>query len=34
LIDYFVFIVALCEGAFLLTSLFWLRRNARYLPLS
>ncbi len=34
LIDYFVFIVALCEGAFLLTSFFWLRRNARFLPLS
>ncbi|QDT30029.1 hypothetical protein Enr10x_53880 [Gimesia panareensis] len=34
LIDYFVLIVALCEGAFLLTSLFWLRRNARFLPLS
>lgn len=34
LIDYFILIVALCEGAFLLTSLFWLRRNARFLPLS
>lgn len=34
LIDYFRFIVALCEGAFLLTSLFWLRRNAHFLPLS
>ncbi|WP_417385366.1 DUF4339 domain-containing protein [Gimesia sp.] len=34
LIEYFIFIVALCEGAFLLTSLFWLRRNARFLPLS
>lgn len=34
LIDYFILIVALCEGAFLLTSLFWLRRNARFLPLA
>lgn len=34
LIDYFVLIVALCEGAFMLTSLFWLRRNARFLPLT
>ena len=34
LIHYFVFLVSLCEGAFMLTSLFWLRRNARFLPLS
>ncbi|QDU09634.1 GYF domain-containing protein [Gimesia aquarii] len=34
LFDYFVFIVALSEGAFMLTSLFWLRRNARFLPLT
>ena len=34
LIDYFVFIVALCEGVFLLTTLFWLRRNERFLPLA
>jgi len=34
LIDYFILIAALCEGAYLLTSLFWLRRNARFLPLS
>ncbi|WP_417377900.1 DUF4339 domain-containing protein [Gimesia sp.] len=34
LIDFFVGIVGLCESAFLLTAFFWLRRNARYLPLS
>jgi hypothetical protein len=34
LIDYFVFIIALCEGAFMVTTLFWLRRNERFLPLS
>lgn len=34
LIDYFVGIVGICEWAFMLTSLFWLRRNARFLPLS
>ncbi|MFH1301246.1 MAG: GYF domain-containing protein [Planctomycetota bacterium] len=34
LIDYFVGIVGICEWAFMLTTLFWLRRNARFLPLS
>tara|TARA_R110002167_G_scaffold146607_2_gene338071 strand:+ start:10965 stop:11702 length:738 start_codon:yes stop_codon:yes gene_type:complete len=34
LIDYFVGIVGICEWSFMLTSLFWLRRNARFLPLS
>ena len=34
LINYFEVIVELCEWAFLLTTLFWLRRNAQFLPLS
>ena len=34
LIDYFVGLVGICESAFLLTAFFWLRRNARFLPLS
>ncbi|WP_278465721.1 hypothetical protein [Gimesia maris] len=34
LINYFVVIVELCEWAFLLTTLFWLRRNAQFLRLS
>ncbi|QGQ24638.1 DUF4339 domain-containing protein [Gimesia benthica] len=34
LINYFVVIVELCEWAFLLTTLFWLRRNAHFLPLT
>ncbi|WP_299469163.1 GYF domain-containing protein [uncultured Gimesia sp.] len=34
LIDYFVGIVGLCEAAFMVTALLWLRRNERFLPLS
>ena len=34
LIDFFAVIVGLCEVAFMVTALLWLRHNERFLPLS
>lgn len=34
LINFFVVVVGLCEAAFMITALLWLRRNERYLPLT
>jgi predicted permease len=34
LIDFFAVIVGLCEAAFMVTALLWLRRNEQYLPLT